>query len=145
LSATKVLNSEKEIIETIKRFQGNTKTFWGACVDSSLPSYSIGKVKQGYVEAKKRGVRILYITEITKDNLPYCEEIMRFAELRHLDAIRGNFAVSDAEYVAGIKCGDRLTSLVQSDVDVLVQQQRHIFDMLWKQAIPASERIQQLS
>lgn len=116
MSATNVLNSEKEIIETIKRFQANTKTFWGACVDSSLPSYFIGKVKQGYIEAKKRGVRILYITEITKDNLPYCEEIMRFAELRHLDAIRGNFGVSDAEYDAGTKRGDRLTSLVQSDV-----------------------------
>lgn len=145
LSATKVLYDEKEIIEAIRRFQANTKTFWGACVDSSLPSYSIGKVKQGYIEAKKRGVKILYITEITKDNLPYCEEIMRFAELRHLDDIRGNFAVSDAEYVAGTKRGNRLTKLVQSDAGVLVRQQRHIFDILWKHAIPARERIQQLS
>lgn len=144
LSATKEFHDEKEIIETIKSFQSNTKTFWGACVDSSLPSYSIGKVKQGYIEARKRGVRILYITEITKENLSYCEEIMRFAKLRHLDAIRGNFAVSDSEYVAGTKRGSRLTKLVQSNLEVLVQQQRHIFDMLWKRAIPARERIHQL-
>jgi len=145
LSCTKVLNSEKKIIEAIKRFQANTKTFWGACVDSSLPSYSIGKVKQGYVQAKKRGVRIFYITEITKVNLPYCNEISRFAALRHLNAIKGNFAVSDSEYVAGIRRGNRLTSLVHSDLVELVQQQRHIFDMLWKYAIPARERIKQLS
>lgn len=145
MSCTKVLYSEKKIIEAIKRFQANTKTFWGACVDSSLPSYSIGKVKQGYVQAKNRGVRIFYVTEITKVNLPYCKEITGFAVLRHLDGINGNFAVSDSEYVAGIRRGNRLTSLVQSDLVELVKQQRYIFDMLWKYAIPARERIKQLS
>lgn len=144
MPGTQVLSDEKKIVLAIKRFQASTKTFWGACVDSSLPPFSVGKVKQGYVEAKKRGVRILYITEITKDNMPYCKEIMQFAELRHLDGVRGNFAVSDSEYVAGVKRGDTLASLVQSDVKELVQQQRHIFDTLWKQAVPAKERIEQL-
>jgi hypothetical protein len=141
---TQILSDEKEIIKTIERFQANTKTFWGACVDSSLPSFSVGKVKRGYVEAKKRGVRILYITEITKDNLPYCKKIMQFAELRHLGGVRGNFAVSDTEYVAGIKRGGTLSSLVQSDAKELVRQQRYIFDTLWKHAVPAKERIEQL-
>jgi hypothetical protein len=95
LPGTQVLPDEKEIVKTIKRFQANTKTFWGACVNSSLPSFSVVMVKQGYIDAKKRGVRILYITEITEDNLPYCREIMRFAELRHLRGVKGNFAMSD--------------------------------------------------
>jgi hypothetical protein len=141
---TQILFDEKEIVKTIKRFQANTKTFWGACVDSSLPSFSVGKVKQGYVDAKKRGVRILYITEITKDNLPYCKKIMQFAELRHLGGVRGNFAVSDTEYVAGIKRGSTLSSLVQSDVKEIVRQQHYIFDTLWKHAVPAKERIEKL-
>ena len=139
-----ILSDEREIVKAIKRFQANTKTFWGACVDSSLPSFSVGRVKQGYVEAKKRGVRIMYITEIKKDNLPYCKEIMQVAELRHLGGIKGNFAVSDTEYVAGIKRGSALASLVQSDVKELVQQQRYLFDMLWKHAVPAKERMEQL-
>ncbi|HEY7505984.1 MAG TPA: hypothetical protein VH621_00115, partial [Nitrososphaera sp.] len=66
---TKVLVDEKEILDAIERFQANTKTFWGACVDSSLPAFSVGKVKQGYIDAKKRGVRIQYITDIADDNL----------------------------------------------------------------------------
>jgi hypothetical protein len=86
----------------------------------------------------------LYITDITKDNLPYCRDIMLFAELRHLDVLAGNFAVSDSEYVTGVKRGSALTSLVQSDVKELVQQQRYIFDMLWKRAVPAKERIAKL-
>jgi hypothetical protein len=145
LSGTEVLYDEAEIVKAIERFQAGTKTFWGACVDSTLPSFSVGRVRQGYVEARKRGVRILYITEITKDNLTYCKEIMQFAELRHLDGVSGNFAVSDDEYVAGVKSGSALASLVRSDVKELVQQQRHIFDTLWKHAVPAKERIEQLA
>lgn len=144
MPGTRVLTYEAEIVKAIEQFQANTKTFWGACVNSTLPSFSVSRVKQGYLEAKKRGVRILYITEITKNNLPYCTEIMQFAELRHLDGIKGNFAVSDSEYVAGVKRGSALASLVHSDVKELVEQQRHIFDTLWKHAVPAKERIGQL-
>ncbi|HJS67994.1 MAG TPA: hypothetical protein VJ730_01110 [Nitrososphaera sp.] len=142
LPGMKILSDEAEIVKAIEQFQANTKTFWGACVDSTLPSFSVGRVKQGYLKAKKRGVMILYITEITTDNLPYCKEIMQFAELRHLDGVMGNFAVSDSEYVAGVKQGSTLASLVQSDIKELVQQQRHIFDTLWKHAVPAKERIE---
>lgn len=136
-----VLSSEKEIIEAVRQFQANTKKFWGACVDSTLPAFSVGKVKQGYIDAKKRGVKILYITEITEENLQHCKEIMKFAELRHLDGIRGNFAISETEYVAGIKRGDSLASLVRINIKELVRQQRYVFDTLWKQAVPANERI----
>lgn len=141
---TKVLVDEKEILDAIERFQANTKTFWGACVDSSLPSFSVGKVKQGYIDAKKRGVRIQYITDITDDNLQYCKEIMQFAELRHLDGIKGNFAVSEAEYVAGVLRGRTLVSLVYSDISELVAQQRSIFDTLWRHSMPASEKLRHI-
>jgi hypothetical protein len=141
---TIVLTNEKEIVEAILEFQKNTKQIWYACVDSTLPSFSVGKVKEGYVAAKKRGVKIRYITEITKGNLEYCMEIMNFAELRHLDGVKGNFAVSDTEYVSGIKKGNSLVSLVKSTVVELVQQQRLVFETLWNQSIPAAERMSKI-
>ena len=141
---TIVITDEKEIVKVILEFQKNTMKIWYACVDSTLPSFSVGKVKEGYVAAKKRGVKIRYITEITKDNLEYCSEIMNFAEVRHLDAVKGNFAVSDTEYVSGIKQGDSLVRLVKSTVAELVQQQRLVFETLWNQSIPAAERISKI-
>lgn len=36
---------------------------------------------------KKRGVRMRWITEITRENIPYCMEATNFAVLRHLDRI----------------------------------------------------------
>jgi two-component system, OmpR family, sensor histidine kinase VicK len=144
LSGTEILYDEQEIIKGIREFQASAKSFWGACVDSLLPSFSVGKVKQGYIDAKNRGVRIMYITEITKENLKFCMELMRFVELRHLDKVKGNFAVNDIEYVAGSMQGDTLTSLIRSHSVELVNQQRNVFDTLWAHAIPAQERIRKL-
>ncbi len=141
---TIVLTNEKEIVEAILEFQKNTRKIWYACVDSTLPSFSVGKVREGYVAAKKRGVKIRYITEITKGNLEYCMEVMNFAELRHLDGIKGNFAVSDSEYVSGVKQGDSLIRLVKSTVAELVEQQRLVFETLWNQSIPGAERMSKI-
>lgn len=134
----------EKIVQLIRQFQANTKTFWGACVDSSLPEFSVGMVKRGYIDAKARGVRILYITEITEGNLRHCMDITEYAELRHLDGVKGSFAVSDTEYVAGVKRGSALVSLVYSNMPELVIQQRHVFDTLWWHAVPAKERLERL-
>jgi hypothetical protein len=44
---------------------------------------------------KKRGVQIRFIAEITKENIPYCKELMKVVELRHLDEVKGNFGVGN--------------------------------------------------
>ena len=144
LPATEILNDRDDIINAIRRFQDGTIKFWSACVDSSLPAFSVGKVKEGHLAAKRRGVRIMYITEITKENLPHCKEIMGFAELRHLKGARGNFAVSETEYVAGVKRGDYGVSLIRSDAEELVRQQRLVFETLWEHAVPTKEAIAEL-
>ena len=65
--STTVLTDEKEIIEAIRKFQASTTQVWCACVDHSLPSFSVSKVKEGYLAAKRREVKIMYITEITRE------------------------------------------------------------------------------
>jgi len=67
------------------------------------PPLAIGlePIKKAFLDAKNRGVHLRYLTEITKDNLPYCKELMEIVhELRHLDGIKGNFMVSESEYIA---------------------------------------------
>ncbi|HKU48750.1 MAG TPA: hypothetical protein VJP79_02260, partial [Nitrososphaera sp.] len=117
------------------------KEIWCACVEAGLPSFSVGAVKEGYLAAKARGVNIRYITEITPANLQHCQEIMGFAELRHLDMVKGNFALSESEYVAGVLEGNTLVSLVRCDVPELVRQQHLVFQTLWDHSEPAAGRI----
>jgi two-component system, OmpR family, sensor histidine kinase VicK len=89
-----------------------------------------------------------WISEITKENLPFCKELMRIAELRHLDAIKGAFGIHDGiEYraSANVKKGGQLPAeLITSNVTEIVQQQQQVFDILWDKAIPAKQRIKEI-
>ncbi|MGA8085416.1 MAG: hypothetical protein WB988_26465 [Candidatus Nitrosopolaris sp.] len=73
------------------------------CVDNTRPGLAveIRRLKDTFIDAKRRHVKIRYITEITKDNFDYCKELISIVdELRHLDGIKGNFYVSEFEYAA---------------------------------------------
>ena len=60
-----------------------------------LPVIRLLKNRVLEVKAKFR-----YITEVRKDNIPYCKELMKVGQVRHLDGIRSNFVVTDTEYTS---------------------------------------------
>jgi hypothetical protein len=143
--ATRVITGIGDITAAIAKFQSNIKKSWCACVDSSIPAFSMsGAIKLGYVAAKGRGVRIRYVTEITSDNAEQCIELEKFVELRHLGRVSGSFAVSESEFVAGIRGEKTLEKLVYSDEKELVQSQEDVFETLWENAMPAKDRFKEL-
>jgi hypothetical protein len=145
VAETLVLSGDK-ITGAIAKFQSKIKKSWRACVDSSIPAFSMsGAIRKGYSDAKMRGVRIRYVTEITKENLQHCKELMQFAELRHLDGVRGSFAVSESEFVAGISPNGSIEKLVYSNVAEMVEHQQQVFETLWGAGAPAERKIQELS
>jgi hypothetical protein len=142
---TIVISGKDEIIAAIARYQSNIKKRWCACVDSWIPIFSMSKeVRQGYIAAKDRGIKIRYITEITADNLVQCKQIAKFAELRHLPKITGSFSVSETEFVAGLRRGGPIEKLVYSNVPEIVKHQQEIFETCWNNAISAESRIREL-
>lgn len=81
----------------------NVKEKMDIFFDKNAPSIvlDVKVYRNGYKNIRKRGGRIRAFTEITKDNLPYCKELMKLVdELRHLEGVRGGIAVSEAEYMA---------------------------------------------
>lgn len=102
-------------------------------------------IRKGYADAKSRGVKIRYVTEITPDNLLHCNELMRFADLRHLAGVLGSFAVSESEFVAGISSGECLEKLIYSNMEEVVAHQQDMFETLWVAAVVAEERIKEIS
>ena len=61
----------------------------------------IEHIKQAFLDAKSRGARLRYLTEITIDNISYCKMLRKIVdELRHLDGMKGNFMISESEYLA---------------------------------------------
>jgi hypothetical protein len=57
-------------------------------------------IRKAILEARARGTRLRFITEITQENISYVKEFIESVELRHLDGVKGNFGASDSEYIA---------------------------------------------
>jgi hypothetical protein len=91
---TEVIHGAENIVNiTLQNFPALDKRI-DNCIDSSAP-VSLVKTEpvwKSLIELKQRGVILRYITEITKENISYCNEMMKVVELRHLDRIKGNFA-----------------------------------------------------
>jgi signal transduction histidine kinase len=108
-------------------------------------------IKNERIKAKNRGVQIRYITEITKDNISYCKELSKFAEVHHLNEVQGNFEVSQktrgkGEYIATatLQEAEPVAQLIYSNVREIVEQQQFVFDTLWNRAIPSEVRIKEI-
>ena len=117
--------------------------------DYKAPSIvvDIAEYRDGYIDIKRRGGKIRAFTEITKDNVRYCKELMKLVdELRHLDGVRGGIAVSESEYMATtlLQEAKPLTQVIYSNVKEVVEQGQYIFDTLWNAATPAEQRIREI-
>lgn len=146
---TQILYGAENAVGKGVEFMKNTKRRMDITFDHKAPSIVI-KISQyydGYKDILSRGGKIRCITIITKENLEYCEELIKIvSELRHLDGLKGGIAINDSEYMATtvLKEAQPLTEVIYSNVDEVVEQGQFIFDTLWKNAIPAQRRIKEL-
>ncbi|MGC2669263.1 MAG: HAMP domain-containing sensor histidine kinase, partial [Candidatus Nitrosopolaris sp.] len=69
-------------------------------------------------------------------------------ELRHIEGIKGNFYISDTEYIAPASLhgkGEPASQIIYSNVKEIVEnQQQYVFDSVWSRAIPAERRIREI-
>ena len=114
----------------------------------------VDAIKNERLKANRRGVNFRYITEVTKDNISYCKELSEFAEVRHLNGVKGNFEISririkgewKGEYIATatLQEAEPVTQLIYSNVKEIVEQEQFVFDTLWDKAIPFLVRIKEI-
>jgi hypothetical protein len=119
------------------------------CIDSTGPYvfFKAPIVWKELVGLRSRGVKLRFITEITKDNINYSKELSKVAELRHLDRVKGNFGIADGRDYAGsasVKEGEPPTELIRSNVKTFVELQQFFFETLWNKAIQAEQRIREI-
>jgi len=100
------------------------------------------------MDAKRRGVKVRYLTEITKDNLRCSHELMDIVEeVRHLEGLMSNFMVSESEYLAPVVFDGQTKiapKIIYCNISSFVEQQQYFFDMLWNKAETADERIREI-
>ena len=148
--ATKELYGVETVVNTIIEFLNRTNDVVYACVDQTRPVLTLDTLdlKNAFLYAKKRGVKLHYVTEITKDNISYCKQLMDMVdELRHLDGIKGNFYVSESGYLAPAtahEVGKSASQVIYSNVTEIIEHQRYVFDSFWNKAIQAGDRIREI-
>jgi two-component system, OmpR family, sensor histidine kinase VicK len=145
--STEILRGVEDTTRAVVLFFTNAN--WvNVCADSLAPSVAMGvePIKECYENLKSRQVKVRWITEITKDNLSYCRALMQYAELRHLDGIKGNFGVSDTAYIATatLNKAQPVAELIYSTAKSVIEQNKNIFDTLWSKAIVAEDRIREI-
>ena len=117
-------------------------------MDYSRPALAlrIESIKKSFIDARNRKVKLGYITDIKSENISYCKELMEIAEVRHLDGIKGNFMVSEKEYIAPLSSSDSevASQIIYSNLPEMVSQQNYIFDTLWNKASPAIRRFKEI-
>src|SRR5215813_4399371 len=151
-----VLDDTEIIIDTYLRILHNANGRWDYFADVrslSVVPFGFEAIKKGISEAKAKGTRLRFITEITQENISCTKEFIETAELRHLDGVKGNFGVSDSEYIAisttdaslSKKClTTTIPHAVYSNVIEDIQQQQYVFEILWNKATPAEQRIKEI-
>lgn len=146
---TEVFHGEENAMKILLQTMSNVQKEALVCADANSAAFSMGvaPIKKGYSDFKRRGVRIRFITEITSENLQYVRELMNYAEVRHMDTVKGNMTVSETEYVSTAifeEGAKPITQTIYSNAKPILEQHRYFFENLWIKAIHADQRIREI-
>ena len=144
-----IIYSEQKTTELTIQFVHNTKERIDCCLDSIAMSVALGvtQFREAVQHATSRGVKLRYITEVSNQNISQCKKLAKLVELRHLDKVRGNFAINESESISistVIQEASPVPKAIYSDIPEIVLQQQYFFETLWDKAIPAGQRIQEI-
>jgi two-component system, OmpR family, sensor histidine kinase VicK len=149
INKTIVLTDPNDITISVAALFSNVKERIDCSADScaSYSHFMLKPIRSGFIQLKDRGIKVRFITEITKENLYCSKELMEIVEIRHLDGIKGNFGIVDGkEYRASptSKQQEIPSEYIISTMKSFVEQQQYFFDMLWSKATPAKQRIKEI-
>src|SRR5215510_1225738 len=147
---TELVHGSENVVDFLVDLMHKAKLRIDVCVDHTRPGFAIEirRLMDALIDAKKRQVKIRYITEITRDNLDYCKELISIVdEFRHLNGIKGNFYVSEIEYAAPSTLHEKGKSsdmMIYSNVKEIVEHQQYIFNSFWNTSSSAERKIREI-
>jgi two-component system, OmpR family, sensor histidine kinase VicK len=141
-----VVRGAKETSSTLETFSGGAREHIDVCSDRN----GLGLALQicGLNSAQsKAGLKIRLVTEVTRENRAFAEAVSGLVELRHLEGVALNFAVSDAGELIGatvVRGGEVVSELIHSRAQGLTSQYEQLFETLWKKAVAGEARLGEL-
>lgn len=143
---TEIVEGQAAVSRAVASFFRNARARMDICttnVDLDREGWP-SAVADAYLDIKSRGGRLRLLTRIDSSNSRRSKEIAKNVELRHLEGIRGNFGVSETEYMAGTGEPELLGQLIYSNSPAFVKHHQAMFEMMWENGIPAEQKIQEI-
>jgi signal transduction histidine kinase len=143
---TEMLIGAEVTTKRMSELFSNVSRKFDSCANSTAPSIAMTIFRDAYKSMKSRGIKIRWVTDITKDNLTHCKDLMQYAEVRHISHLNENFRMSETEYIEATttKEGLPIPKLIYSNSKEIIGQQQYIFETLWDKAVPAEHRIKEI-
>jgi signal transduction histidine kinase len=117
------------------------------CGNSRFPSliFSFESISKAIMNVKNRKyTRQRYIFEITQQNIQHCKDLMKIAEVRHMNEIEANLLLNEKEYLGSITLKEPHQQAIYTNVAEIVEQQQNIFETLWNRSILAEKKIKEI-
>src|ERR671933_2536854 len=136
-----------EVINAILDISYNAEHRIDICGNSRFPSliFSFESIRKAIMNAKNRKyTRQRYIFEITQENIRYCKDLMKIAEIRHMNEIEANLLLNEKEYLGSITLKEPHQQAIYTNVIEIVEQQQNIFEALWNKSIHAEKKIKEI-
>lgn len=151
IKGTEVIQDGEIIKQTIDKIFQDCNSTYALFIGKSGPSLKIEtpQYRKILTNLKNKKVKIKVISEITLDNLETCKKFIDLynIDLRHLKALEGVFGIVDNKLYFTLSTpqdSTTMSELIHSNVENIVNQNRYMFETLWKKAIPAEQRIKEL-
>ena len=149
IEKTEVFYGPENAVRIIVNSMAGVEKEMIACTEAASIALvtNVEPIGREYRNFRGRGVTLRSIYEITKENLSIVKELTQYAEIRHLDGIKGNFAVTEKEYLATAmvtRGNEPVTEVIRSTSKAVMEQHRYFFESLWAKSIPAGQKIREL-
>lgn len=131
------MTKRSDIVDIIAK----TEKYLNIMGDSKAPEFFLSdEITKALQKAKTKGIKIRFITEINRTNVGICKEIMKFAKVRHLDNIMGNFILSDKEFFGQSLGSDYQANKIYTNDDGIVELQNYVFENLWNNSVSEHDK-----
>ena len=141
---TEIIQDERRVLQAVLSFFARARSRLDLSVSFVAPRAG-DEVASAITEARRRGVRVRMVTEVSNENLGLMKAGARLMEIRHIEGLRGNsWGVTEGEYVSSMAAGEFRTGspIIYSNAKPLVAEHQSIFDALWDRGEPLEERVE---
>jgi len=135
-----------EVINAISDIFYSAEHRIDVCGNSRFPQliFSFESVRIAILNVKNREyTRQRYIFEITQQNIKYCKDLMKIAEIRHMNEIEANLLLNEKEYLGSITLKEPQQA-IYANIREIVEQQQNIFEALWNKSTHAEKKIKEI-